>query len=1253
MNEESLFYQALQQPGAAARSAFLDHACANQPQLRARLEKLLQAHDTPVSLFDKRAVEMDTTLDSAAGSSSDSANGEDSSFAPLSATERPGTRIGPYKLLEIIGQGGMGIVWLAEQEQPIRRHVALKILKAGMDSRQVIARFEQERQALALMDHINIAKVFDAGTTETGWPFFVMELIHGVPITQYCDDKQLTIRERLELFVPVCQAIQHAHQKGVIHRDIKPSNVLVMLCDAKPVPKVIDFGVAKAVDPKLTEDTLFRDLTEIGALIGTLEYMSPEQAELDNLDIDTRSDIYSLGVLLYELLTGMLPLDKKRLKEMGLLKALQLIREEEPPRPSTRLHHCETLPAIAAARKMEPVKLVKSVRGELDWIVMMALEKDRTRRYETVNGLARNVEHYLADEPVAIQSSAGYRLRKLARRHKRALAAAAAVMLGLMVLACTIGYFLYERQTRRIAAEADQRHAIETALDRASELRQKGRWVAARVVLAQARELLGERGPEELHRQLMQASDDLELVDRLESIRLRRAIQVNGHFDHRAAAQDYATAFREAGILREETETVEVVAARIRASAVREQLVAAVDDWVLQAAPEGSAHQAWLLAVARAADSDSWRDRFRNLEVWKDHSALERLARDAEASEIPPQILVPLAALLHGHGVDPVPLLTAAQRRDPSDFWLNFMLADLLQQAKRWEEAIGYYRAAMALRPATVAVYNNLGNALLGNGRVDEAIAEYRKAIELDPKFAAFGHNNIGNALRDKGRLGEAIAEWKKALELDPKLAYPHYNLGLALKDKGRLDEAIAEWKKAIQLDPKLSPAHNNIGVALTDMGRFDEAIAECKMAIQLDPKCANAYNNLGVALKNKGRVDEAITEWKKTLHLDPKHAYAHRNLGEALLRQGRFAEAEAAYREAIRLNPNSASFHDQLAWLLATCVEPKFRNYPQAIELAKRAVQLAPQEWNFWNTLGVAYRNGGQLDEAEKTLREAIRLKADWPSAHYNLRLTLQAKGRLNEAIAEFNKELELEPKHPGNHNDLAWLLATCSDPKVRDPRRAVELAKKAVQLAPQEWNFWNTLGVAYRNGGQLDEAENSFRKAIRLKADWPSAHYNLRLTLQAKGQLNEAIAEFNKELELEPENAGKHNDLAWLLATCPDPKVRDPQRAVELAKKAIKLAPGADGFWKTLGAAHSRSGNWKAAVQALKQAMELHKGGDGFDWFFLAMAYWRLGEKDQARQWYDRAVQWMDKNDPKNDELRRFRSEAAELLGVGKKSK
>ena len=322
----------------------------------------------------------------------------------------------------------MGEVWVAKQTEPVKRKVALKLIKTGMDSRAVLARFEQERQALAMMDHPNIARVLDGGLTPSGQPFFVMELVNGLPLTKFCDEAKLTPKERLELFVPICQAVQHAHQKGIVHRDLKPANILVTLIDGKPVPKVIDFGVAKATGGKLTDESMS---TQFGAVVGTLEYMSPEQAAFSGVDIDTRADIYSLGVILYELLTGLRPIDAKRLKQAALAEMIRIIQEEQPSKPSTRLSTDESLPSLAAMRHTEPKRLIALLRGELDWVVMKCLEKSRERRYETVNGLARDIQRYLADEPVeARPPSTGYRLSKFLQRNKGPVLAASLVLLG-------------------------------------------------------------------------------------------------------------------------------------------------------------------------------------------------------------------------------------------------------------------------------------------------------------------------------------------------------------------------------------------------------------------------------------------------------------------------------------------------------------------------------------------------------------------------------------------------------------------------------------------------------------------------------------------------------------------------------------------------------------------------------------------------------------------------------------------------------
>jgi len=411
--EEAIFKAAIQLKTRAERAAYIVEACGDDQSLLAGVEALLEYHDAS-SFLDAPVLGAEVAVDDSA------------------LTEGPGTVIGRYKLLERIGEGGMAVVYMAEQAEPIRRKVALKIIKLGMDTKQVIARFEAERQALAIMDHPNIAKVLDAGATETGRPYFVMELVKGVSITEYCDKKKLSTSERLDLFIQVCNAVQHAHQKGIIHRDIKPTNVMVTLRDGKAVPKVIDFGIAKATSRRLTEKTLF---TRYAHIIGTPAYMSPEQAEFSEVDIDTRTDIYSLGVLLYELLTGATPFSEEELREAGYVEMQRIIREVDPVKPSTRLTTLgETLPEVAEHRRATPDLLAKLVRGDLDWIVMKALEKDRTRRYETAAGLVEDVERHLNSEPVqAAAPSRLYRTRKFVRRHRVGVFAGVVVIGGLAV----------------------------------------------------------------------------------------------------------------------------------------------------------------------------------------------------------------------------------------------------------------------------------------------------------------------------------------------------------------------------------------------------------------------------------------------------------------------------------------------------------------------------------------------------------------------------------------------------------------------------------------------------------------------------------------------------------------------------------------------------------------------------------------------------------------------------------------------------
>jgi len=475
MNAEQVFHLAVEISDPKERIAFLDQACHGDDALKSKVAALLRADEHTSKFLETPPADYEVTLDA----------------TPLS--EGPGTIIGPYKLLEKIGEGGMAVVYMAQQTQPIKRRIALKIIKLGMDTKEVIARFEAERQALALMDHPNIAKVLDAGATDTGRPYFVMELVRGVSITEYCDKSKLSTQERLELFVPVCNAVHHAHQKGIIHRDLKPSNIMVTLHDSQPVPKVIDFGVAKATNRQLTEKTVF---TRYAQMIGTPEYMSPEQAEMSGLDIDIRTDIYSLGVVLYELLTGALPFDPDTLRSAGFGEIQRIIREQEPPRPSTRLSTLgEQAKVIAERRNTEPEALVKRLSQELEWIPLRAIRKDRVRRYQSMLELASDVENYLDGTPLlAGPESSFYRCRKFMHRYRTPITVAVGIAAALIIgLAISLSLYLRVKRAMNTVAQLENQVESDRMLSSAQNLYHRGHYQAALEEM-EANQLL--RGPD-------------------------------------------------------------------------------------------------------------------------------------------------------------------------------------------------------------------------------------------------------------------------------------------------------------------------------------------------------------------------------------------------------------------------------------------------------------------------------------------------------------------------------------------------------------------------------------------------------------------------------------------------------------------------------------------------------------------------------------------------------------------------------------
>jgi serine/threonine-protein kinase len=842
-----------------------------------------------------------------------------------------------YEFRGELGRGGMGTV-IRCRDLHLDRDLAVKVLLDRYRGEpHLVQRFLAEARIHGRLQHPGVVPVHELGELPDRRPYFTMKLVEGRTLADLLRERADTTQNLprfLTIFEQVCQTLAYAHSKGVIHRDLKPSNVMV---GAFSEVQVMDWGLAKVLDrggtaagdcsPAGNGD--LERVTQPGTVLGTYAYMAPEQARGEVDRLDEHSDVFGLGAILCEVLTGEPPFAGADSEELRAR--------------AQRCDHAAALEAVEASGA--DAELVRLAKG--------CLAADPAVRPRDAGAVAAAMAAYLAGVQERLRQSELERAAAQGRaaeerRRRQAQLWLAAAVLALLAVGAGAGLFVQhqdaersaERQANQARREAEQRQRVESALEKAAVMREQARWREAQAVLEQARLALGDAGPDDLRRRLDVADGELALVNRLDAIRQRMAAWVEGHLDSRGAARDYAAAFREAG-LAEVGDDEEAVAARVRASGVAGPLVAALDDWAFMARQLES--RSWLLRVARRAAPDAWGNRFRDPAVWRDRQALRALAEEAlrderaKLGELSPQLLVSLGGLL-GDSAETVPLLRAAQRHYPNDFWLSLELANALAKAKRYEEAVGYGRVAVALRPDAAAAHASLGNALAAKKDLEGAIAAYRKAIELDPKFAP-AHCNLGLVLCDKKDLEGAIAEYRQAIELDAKEAMAHYNLGLALYDKGDLEGAIAAYRQAIELVPEFSLAHNNLGNALYDKGDQDGAILEYHKAIELDPKNAPAHSNLATALFSKKDMDGAVAECRKAIELDAKLAPPHITLGLVLGAKKDLDGAIAACRTAIDLDPKCAKAH--LALGLALFRQGRF---VEARTATRRGLELIPE---------------------------------------------------------------------------------------------------------------------------------------------------------------------------------------------------------------------------------------------------------------------------------------------------------------------
>lgn len=954
---DDIFDEALRHSPGTDRERYLEEACAGDGQFRQRVERLLRAAGEAGSFLDAPAGVPPTT-------------------DQLSTIEKPGAQIGPYKLLQQLGEGGMGVVYMAEQKEPVRRRVALKIIKPGMDTSQVVARFEAERQALAMMDHPNIAKVLDAGATASGRPFFVMELVNGLPVTKYCDEQHLTLRERLGLFIPICQAVQHAHQKGIIHRDLKPTNILIALYDGRPVPKIIDFGVAKATTHTLTEKTMF---TQLGQVVGTLEYMSPEQAERNQLDVDTRSDIYSLGVVLYELLTGETPIDRKRLRSAAFDEMLRMIREEEPSKPSTKISTSQALPSIASNRRIEPARLGNLVRGELDWIVMKALEKDRGRRYDTASAFAADVQHYLNDEAiVACPPSTAYRFRKFARKHQ-----------SLLLTACLIG------TTLLVGAVASAWQAVRATRAEHFARENEKRALDSEAIALKAVEEERKAKEAEAEQRRKAVASEQHAVEAAQSERMAREAETQARRKAEAAEKSAA----------KEAATARAVSEFLRDDLLRfGNLYGQAECQIAPIAPDPNVRVVTLLERSIAIIDERFANQpdERNAVQETIAGAFLSLARYPEAYGLWKQVLSYNEANLGPNHPDTIQsMLYLAQACFP---WPNAEARELREAAlKRAEEEFGWEH------PVTVFALNDCVLTYWQAREWEKALPLSTRLVELSLKVHGPKHRETLTALVNHATVLQGHGDWDDAIRISAQLvsaAETHlgrqhpktvrFSTGRTalLRSAGRYGESVARQSTGIT-DLRHVYGDDHL-----------ETIVFCLACIDFCHWLETQQDILGgftEAQRAELRGSRDLALAIKSLEVDFQHA-------AWLVRLGKQAEYEDFVRAVYR---RSRTKETQRAKYLVARMAALSSHSPLPIEdllaLAEAAIDGSEGPTGFYlHTWGLALLRAGDFEKAVKQFQESSRL--EWCTGLNDLAsaIALSRLQRHDEARQAFDRGRE-----------------------------------------------------------------------------------------------------------------------------------------------------------------------------------------------------------------------------------------------------